>query len=154
MRRIIALSCVAIFALSACGDDDTSSDDGVDEITADSGSGDFCTDVETFMEAFDSIPGETADETAEQIELIRESIDVLRETNPEALNVDYDAVENVLNELIDILAPFDYDIEAAEADEDASTRLAELAQSPDVLRNFTAINMYYGSNCRTADTGS
>jgi hypothetical protein len=157
MRRIIALSCVAVLALSACGDDDTSSNGSQsDDTTSDvaEGSGNFCNDIAVFMEAFDAIPAETPEETAEKIEVIRDTIDVLRESNPESLNVDYDAIENVLNELIDILEPFDFDIEAAEADEEASERLAGLSQSSDVLRNFTAINMYYGSNCRTADTGS
>jgi hypothetical protein len=156
MRRITALCLIAVLAVSACGSNNSSSADlnPDDNNSVDAGtSTDSCDDVTTFMEAIASIPAETPEQTAENIDALFASLDAIEQANPSALTVDYADTEKVLNDLVELLEDYDYDTAAIENDPAGAQRLEQISTSPTIATSFMSIAGYYESSCKDAETG-
>lgn len=158
MRRFIALSAVAMLALTACGSDDStdsaavkSADSTATEAVA---SEEYCQDLTSFLQALDGIPGETSDDTATSVDQLNTSLKAMRKSNPDGLDVDYDAVESVTSDIIDLLADYDNDAAAVEADPDGAKRLAEIQEADGNMDGFMILGSYYENNCAPPVEGS
>lgn len=165
MRRLLSLSAVALLALGACGGDDSNSntDDTVTDDSSVAGdapvaggeySEEYCQDLTAFLTALDGIPGETAEDTEAAVETMNSSLNAMRESTPDGLEVDYDSVESVANDIVELLADYDNDASAVEADPEGAARLAEIQEADGNMDNFIILGSYYESNCVAAEQGS
>jgi hypothetical protein len=159
MRRLATISFVAVLALSACGGNDSSSnsDGGNSDSTAAAGEGSndtLCNDITAFIEATGGIPGDSAEETQENIDLMFDSLKAIEESGSGTVDMDYEAMNDVLKDLVSVLEDFDYNVDAIEADPDGAARIQEVAESPALNAAFTSLGEYYNGSCQPPVIGS
>lgn len=111
-------------------------------------------DLTSFLTALDGIPGETAEDTEVAVEEMNSSLNAMRDSTPDGLEVDYESVESVANDIVELLADYDNDASAVEADPEGAARLAEIQEADGNMDNFIILGSYYESNCVPAEQGS